>query len=77
MPRRATYKCPQCDSTEFIPIMYGYPGPTMVELSHDKKVKLGGCAIILGEDGKECMPNRYCSNCEHEWHTSENYTKPI
>ena len=45
MPRRATYKCPKCDSTDIVPIVYGYPGPELIEASALRKVEIGGCVI--------------------------------
>ena len=38
MPRRATYKCPKCDSTDIVPIIYGYPGPELMEDSALRKI---------------------------------------
>ena len=45
MPRRATYKCPKCYSTDIVNIVYGYPDPELMEDSALRKVELGGCVI--------------------------------
>ena len=70
MPRRATYKCPKCDSTDIVPIVYGYPGPELMEDSALRKVELGGCVI------EENAPDRHCNDCEHQWIKTSNYKKP-
>ena len=67
MPRRATYKCPKCDSTNIVPIVYGYPGPKMIQDSDEGKVRLGGCSIELDSF------DRYCNDCENEWNKTDNY----
>ena len=54
-------KCPECESKEVIPIMYGLPSPE-AELEREKgKIILGGCLIF------EENPNWHCKNCGHEW----------
>tara|TARA_Y100001970_G_C14242543_1_gene865813 strand:- start:4040 stop:4249 length:210 start_codon:yes stop_codon:yes gene_type:complete len=67
VPRRATYKCPKCNSTNIVPIVYGYPGPKMIQDSDEGKIYLGGCEI------KVKAPNRYCNDCEDEWNKTDNY----
>ena len=61
MPRRATYKCPKCDSKDIVPISYGYPTHKIFEESNLGKVKLGGCVIEI--DG----PKKHCNDCNHYW----------
>lgn len=34
--------CPECDSNETIPIIYGYPGPELCEAAERGEVMLGG-----------------------------------
>ena len=69
MPRRATYKCPKCDSTDIVPIIYGYPGPELMEDSALRKVEIGGCVI------EEDAPDRHCNDCEYQWDKTSNYKK--
>ena len=39
MPRRATYKCPKCDSGDIVPIEYGYPSWQMQDDSLLEKIE--------------------------------------
>ena len=48
MPRRATYKCPKCDSREIVPIIYGMPGMELQEEEMRKK----GAAFFYGQQSK-------------------------
>jgi len=51
-------KCPKCNSTEILKILYGdFPIPEKDE----KEVWYGG-GIITDKD-----PNWHCKNCGHEW----------
>jgi hypothetical protein len=67
MPRRGTYKCPNCDSKDIVSIVYGYPGPELFEESDLGKVKLGGCCMEID------APDRHCKDCEHQWCKADNY----
>jgi hypothetical protein len=67
MPRRATYKCPKCDSKNIVPIIYGMPGMDLQEEEMRGKIHLGGCCIT------EDAPNRHCNDCEHQWMKTDNY----
>ena len=69
MPRRATYKCPKCDSKDIVPISYGYPSPPVFEESNLGKVELGGCCREID------APDRHCNDCEHPWCKTDNYKK--
>ena len=69
MPRRATYMCPQCDSRNIVPIIYGMPGIELQELEMMGKVHLGGCGI------REEGPDRHCNDCEHQWMKTDNYKR--
>ena len=71
MPRRATYKCPKCNSRNIVPIVYGYPGPELMEDSALRKVELGGCVL------EEGAPDRHCNDCEYQWMTTDNYSPEI
>lgn len=50
--------CPYCKSENVIPIVYGYPGPKMIESEIRGEIKLGGCVITM--DG--CDNDAYCNN---------------
>ena len=67
MPRRATYKCPKCDSKNIVPIIYGMPGMELREEELQGKIHLGGCGIMI--DGSD----RHCNDCEHQWRKTDNY----
>jgi hypothetical protein len=53
--------CPLCGSGEIIPIVYGLPGPELVEKSEKDKVILGGCMVW------ENQPQSHCNDCGNEW----------
>lgn len=55
--------CPYCKSKNVIPVVYGYPGPKMMEASARGEIKLGGCVITI--DG--CDNDAYCKDCDREW----------
>jgi hypothetical protein len=57
-------RCPRCDSEDTVEIVYGYPGPELVEASMAGKVVLGGCLVVPN------APERVCRACRHEWHDS-------
>ena len=73
MPRRATYKCPKCNSTNMVPIVYGMPGPEMQKDEIEGKIHLGGCGIKIDANGRYCNNDRYCNDCENEWNKIDNY----
>lgn len=53
-----TLSCPECGSSEVIPIVYGMPGPDLIEAEHRGEVVIGGCAILEGYD-----PTHSCRAC--------------
>ncbi len=53
--------CPRCHSDEVLPIVYGMPGPELVEESIAGRVALGGC-MVWPE-----APEWRCVACDHEW----------
>ena len=67
MPRRATYKCPKCDSRNIVPIIYGMPDWELQEEYNKGKVELGGC--VINEEPRD----RHCKDCEHQWMKTDNY----
>ena len=58
-------RCPRSHSDEVLPIVYGLPGPEMVEESAAGRVALGGC-MVWSE-----APDRRCEVCGHEWRGDE------
>ena len=61
MSKKYNKICPECKSTNIIPIKYGMPGIEMREDADMGKIKLGGCGIV------ENAPEWYCNKCEHEF----------
>ena len=51
-------RCPQCGSTEWIPIVYGHPTAETFEAMHRGEVAIGGCLIFPDRPDVEC---RRCS----------------
>ena len=54
-------RCPVCDSTDNVRIIYGLPGPELAKKADRGEVALGGCCF-----GPE-SPTRYCRACRHSW----------
>ena len=54
-------KCPSCGSSKVVPIVYGMPGPELVEASKKGEVELGGC-VVTDRD-----PEWHCKACGHGW----------
>ncbi len=63
-----TVKCPQCGSTEIVPIVYGQP-VEIAEALQSVDWALGGCAIFLS------IPDTHCKGCNHEWRKAEPESK--
>lgn len=53
--------CPSCNSERVVPIVFGYPGPAMLDQMEAGKIMLGGC--LVDEDN----PEWHCKDCEHDW----------
>lgn len=51
-------KCPNCNSTKIIRIVYGYPSAEAGEKAEKGLIKLGGCCV------DESSPQWHCKNCE-------------
>ena len=57
-----TAKCPKCNrDDQVIPILFGMPGPEMIEAEQRGEIKLGGCCI----SGME--PEYYCKRCDYDF----------
>jgi hypothetical protein len=53
--------CPKCGSRAVVPIIYGYPAPSLSRKAARGEVSLGGCCIVDG------MPDWSCRTCHNEW----------
>jgi len=54
--------CPKGHSEEnIVRIVYGYPGPGMMEDAQNGLIQLGGC-VITGND-----PKWFCQMCQSQW----------
>jgi hypothetical protein len=54
--------CPTCGEAA-VPIVYGLPGPELVEEAERGEVVLGGCTVIVDVP----MPDLVCTACGTEW----------
>jgi DNA-directed RNA polymerase subunit RPC12/RpoP len=54
-------ECPSCGSRKVVRIVYGMPGPDLVEAYERGEVELGGC--VIGEND----PEWHCKKCGHDW----------
>jgi hypothetical protein len=54
--------CPECGSTDFAPIAYGYPTPELFDEEGTGNLKLGGCVETAG-----VSPRWFCNLCQHAW----------
>jgi len=60
------HPCPQCGETKnVVEIVYGYPGPDLMEMHYQGKVKLGGCVVSDND------PDLYCMQCKKEFSGQE------
>lgn len=53
--------CPECGEAETIPIVYGKPGPGLMEAADRGEVVLGGCVVYDG------MPTAQCAHCRRPY----------
>lgn len=53
--------CPQCRSTDVVPILYGLPAPEAREEADRGEIALGGCCV------SDENPRWHCNDCEHNW----------
>jgi len=56
-----TPTCPECRSSNVVPIMYGEPTEEGLEEARQGKHVLGGCCI------RDDSPIWHCRDCEHNW----------
>lgn len=55
--------CPRCQSTDIVPIVYGLPGPELLDEARAGKIALGGCCIDQGSSDYQCRA------CGRSWQT--------
>lgn len=54
--------CPQCGSDALAEIVYGYPGPELLDLVEQGKVILGGCVRVTSEEISDTP--QACRHCD-------------
>lgn len=52
--RKDSEPCPRCGSPDIVPIMYGLPGPEMMEAANQGRIALGGCCVGERDPQKQC-----------------------
>ncbi|MEA4826901.1 MAG: hypothetical protein VB130_09740 [Clostridium sp.] len=57
--------CPQCGSKKYLEIVYGYPGPGLLEEVEQGKIIFGGCCV------SDEAPEYACSDCNKQWSKKE------
>jgi tRNA U54 and U55 pseudouridine synthase Pus10 len=63
--------CPQCQSTQVVPIVHGIPNT-----AQSKAIKLGR-AIVADREEWEGMSEWYCKSCGTDWSRhSQRFKKP-
>ena len=55
-------KCPKCGSSNYIPIVYGYPTSEAFEKADRGELILAGCCIF-----EPNPPSKRCKNCGCEY----------
>jgi len=54
--------CPKCQASEkVIPIVYGKPGPVLMERADKGEIILGGCCIT------DDSPSYHCKTCDYSF----------
>jgi hypothetical protein len=46
--------CPKCGSLDIVPILYGLPGPEMMDSAEKGRIELGGCCVTDNDPQKRC-----------------------
>lgn len=59
-------KCPKCNSSNIVPIIYGEPTYETYLKSEEEKYTLAGCIIAVDENGKR-MYQYHCKDCGYEY----------
>ena len=59
---KSDIKCPYCGSSNYIPIVYGYPTHEAFEKADRGELILAGCCIF-----EKNPPRHSCKNCHREY----------
>ncbi len=59
-------RCPVCRSRRGVPIVFGLPGPELLEASREGRIHLGGCVVYRENQ------QWHCQKCGYEWRSSDN-----
>lgn len=57
-------RCPVCHSKRGVPIVFGLPGPELLEASREGRIHLGGC--VVSRENQEW----HCQKCGYEWRSA-------
>ena len=60
---RKPRKCPNCGG-KVVKIIYGMPGPELMDQCMNGEIILGGCCIMTDENGKLLSPEFGCLECD-------------
>ena len=66
-------RCPACNGSKLIPIVYGLPGRELMEQSDRGEIELGGCVVtqIIDLDGiRNNDPELHCPTCSSRFFRS-------
>ena len=55
-------KCPKCGSSDYIPIVHGYPTHEAFEKAERGELILAGCCVF-----EPNPPNKSCKKCHHQF----------
>ena len=53
--RRKPAKCPACGSLRVARIVYGFPGPQMIQDVESGRIALGGCCVSDFDPAWQCL----------------------
>lgn len=67
MSNATTSICPKCGNDTGIPIVYGLPGPDLMESAQRGEVMLGGCLVMDENPDWRCTD----AGCGHEWKSAQ------
>jgi hypothetical protein len=57
-------RCPECDSTRTVPIVFGLPTDALLARAGAGRVALGGCCVSQDD------PDQHCQDCGREWQSA-------
>ena len=66
-------RCPACNGSKLIPIVYGLPGRELIEQSDRGEIELGGCVVtqIIDPNGiRNNDPELHCPTCSSRFFRS-------